>query len=104
MAGRGKNTKNVGKRAKHTARSSHKDIPTGTITTGALRRLARRGGVKRIGIESHQHVRAYIDDFLNRIVRDSLTFTEHRKAQTITAMDVVYALKRNGRVIYGYGA
>jgi histone H4 len=38
------------------------------------------------------------------VVRDSLTFAEHSKRVTITAMDVVYALKKNGRVIYGYGA
>jgi histone H4 len=38
------------------------------------------------------------------VVRDSLTFAEHGKRLTITALDVVYALKKNGRVIYGYGA
>jgi len=102
MAGRGKNNK-VGKKPKHMVRSI-KEIKDGVISNGSLRRLARRGGVKRLATASHQHVRDYIDDFMLNIVRDSLTFCEHRKALTITAMDVVYALKRNGRVLYGYGA
>ena len=104
MAGRGKNVKKSGKKAKHTARHASKAVAPGNITNGALRRLARRGGVKRISFASHAHVRDFVDDFLGKIVRDTLTFTEHRKAVTISAMDVVYALKRNGRVLYGYGA
>lgn len=105
MAGRGKNAKHVGRaRAKHTVKHSQKVVSTGNVTNGAIRRLARRGGVKRIAFASHAHVRDYIDDFLGKVVRDSLTYAEHRKAMTITAMDVVYALKKSGRVIYGYGA
>jgi histone H4 len=53
---------------------------------------------------THGSVRDYINDFLERVVRDSLTYAEHGRRLTITAMDVVYALKKNGRVIYGYGA
>jgi histone H4 len=81
-----------------------KPVPTAMVTNGAIRRLARRGGVKRISLATHHGVREYIDDFLERVVRDSLTYAEHAKRLTITAMDVVYALKKNGRVIYGYGA
>jgi histone H4 len=105
MAGKGKVGRAAPKAgAKHTARrSAHKEIKDGRVTNGAIRRLARRGGVKRISLDTHQHVRDYVDDFLNKIVRDSLSYAEHRKARTISALDVVYALKRNGRVIYGYG-
>jgi histone H3/H4 len=31
-----------------------------------------------------------------------VTYTEHAKRKTVTAMDVVYALKRQGRTLYGY--
>ncbi|CAM6004541.1 unnamed protein product [Sphagnum balticum] len=77
---------------------------SGVITNGAIRRLARRGGVKRIAFETHHQVKEYIDYFLERVVRDSLVYCEHGKRLTITALDVVYALKKNGRVLYGYGA
>lgn len=102
MAGRGKNAKAAAKNA--TKKSMRRvEIKDGIITNGAIRRLARRGGVKRLSSSSNSHVRDYVDDFLNRVVRDSLSYAEHRKAMTITAMDVVYALKKNGRVLYGYG-
>jgi hypothetical protein len=31
------------------------------------------------------------------------TYTEHAKRKAVTAMDVVYALKRQGRTLYGFG-
>ena len=34
---------------------------------------------------------------------DSVTYTEHAKRKTVTALDVVYALKRQGRTLYGFG-
>ena len=33
----------------------------------------------------------------------SVTYTEHARRKTVTAMDVVYALKRQGRTLYGFG-
>ena len=33
----------------------------------------------------------------------TVTYTEHAKRKTVTAMDVVYALKRQGRTLYGFG-
>jgi hypothetical protein len=32
-----------------------------------------------------------------------VTYTEHGKRKTVTALDVVYALKRQGRTLYGFG-
>jgi histone H3/H4 len=40
---------------------------------------------------------------LEGIVRDAVTYTEHARRKTVTAMDVVYAFKRQGRTIYGFG-
>jgi len=31
------------------------------------------------------------------------TYTVHAKRKTVTALDVVYALKRQGRTLYGFG-
>lgn len=39
-----------------------------------------------------------------QVIRDSVTYTEHAKRKTVTALDVVYALKRSGRTLYGFGA
>lgn len=104
MAGKGK----VGKQATKSGAKKHvkgaaQKLKPGNVTNGAIRRLARRGGVKRISFNVHDNVRSYINDFLDKVVRDSLTFCEHSKRRTISALDVVYALKKNGRVIYGYG-
>jgi histone H4 len=105
MAGRGKSGKLANKStSKKQSNLSGNKISSTVITNGSVRRLARRGGVKRISYASHDNVREYVDDFLERVVRDSLTYAEHAKRLTITAMDVIYALKKNGRVIYGYGA
>jgi histone H4 len=41
---------------------------------------------------------------LVRVTRDSIVYAEAGKRKTITAMDVVYALKKNGKTLYGYGA
>jgi hypothetical protein len=36
-------------------------------------------------------------------VRDAVTYTEHARRMTVTTMDVVYALKRRGHHLYGFG-
>merc|ERR1712227_776951 len=73
------------------------------ITKPAIRRLARRGGVKRISHFIYEDTRHVLKSFLENVVRDSVTYTEHARRKTVTAMDVVYALKRQGRTIYGFG-
>lgn len=73
------------------------------ITKPAIRRLARRGGVKRISFTIYKEIREVLQAFLRSVVRDAITYTEHAKRRTVTAMDVVYALKRQGRTLYGFG-
>ena len=73
------------------------------ITKPAIRRLARRGGVKRISSYIYEETRAVLRSFLENVVRDSVVYTEHAKRKTVTALDVVYALKRQGRTLYGFG-
>jgi histone H4 len=74
------------------------------VTKGALRRLARRGGVKRISDNSYGPVREFMDKMLVKVTTDSIVYAETAKRRTVTAMDVVYALKKNGKTLYGYGA
>jgi len=76
------------------------------ITKPALRRCARRAGVKRISGLIYEESRANIARYLNVILKDAVTFTEHAHRKTVVAMDVVYSLKRHpefGTVLYGFG-
>merc|ERR1711862_295087 len=73
------------------------------ITKPAIRRLARRGGVKRISDLIYEETRGVLKQFLENVLRDLITYTEHARRKTVTSMDVVYALKRQGRTLYGFG-
>ena len=73
------------------------------VTKPAIRRLARRGGVKRISGLIYEETRGVLQVFLENVIRDSVTYTEHARRKTVTALDVVYALKRHGRTLYGFG-
>jgi histone H3/H4 len=41
--------------------------------------------------------------FLENVIRDAVTYTEHARRKTLTAMDVFYALKPPRRTLYGFG-
>ena len=96
----GKGGKSYGAKRIH---KSTKEVILG-ITKPAIRRLARRGGVKRISASIYEETRNTLKSFLESVVRDAVTYTEHARRKTVTAMDVVYALKRQGRSLYGFGA
>ncbi|WIA37956.1 hypothetical protein OEZ86_001333 [Tetradesmus obliquus] len=103
MSGRGKGGKGLGKGGAKRHRKVLRDNIQG-ITKPAIRRLARRGGVKRISGLIYEETRGVLKVFLENVVRDAVTYTEHARRKTVTAMDVVYALKRQGRTLYGFGA
>ncbi|KAG8952227.1 Histone H4 [Tulasnella sp. 424] len=109
MTGRGKGGKGLGKGGAKRHRKILRDNIQG-ITKPAIRRLARRGGVKRISGLIYEACRFWLNEtrgvlkiFLENVIRDSVTYTEHAKRKTVTALDVVYALKRSGRSLYGFG-
>jgi histone H4 len=103
MSGRGKGGKGLGKGGakRHNTKVIRENIQG--ITKPAIRRLARRGGVKRISGLIYEETRGVLKIFLENVIRDSVTYTEHARRKTVTALDVVYALKRQGRTLYGYG-
>ncbi len=80
---------------------SAKEIILG-ITKPAIRRLARRGGVKRISSDIYDETRSTLKGFLEIIIKDSVTYTEHARRKTVSALDVIFSLKRQGRTLYGY--
>lgn len=73
------------------------------ISSNDLRRLARRGGVKRIAHSSYDDLRLQLKSFLTTVIRSSITYTDHAKRKTVTPLDIVYALKQQGRQLYGFG-
>lgn len=100
--GKGKGGKGFGKVGAKRHLKRDKDVILG-ITKPAIRRLARRGGVKRISALIYDESRVVLRSFLESVIRDAVTYTEHARRKTVTAMDVVYALKRQGRSLYGFG-
>ncbi|ODM87545.1 Histone H4 [Orchesella cincta] len=92
MTGRGKGGKGLGKGGA----KRHRKVLRDNIQ-------ARRGGVKRISGLIYEETRGVLKVFLENVIRDAVTYTEHAKRKTVTAMDVVYALKRQGRTLYGFG-
>ena len=102
MTGRGKGGKGLGKGGAKRHRKVLRDNIQG-ITKPAIRRLARRGGVKWISGLIYEETRGVLKVFLENVIRDAVTYNKHAKRKTVTAMDVVYALKRRGRTLYGFG-
>ncbi|URE30982.1 hypothetical protein MUK42_16880 [Musa troglodytarum] len=88
MSGRGKGGKGLGKGGAKLHRK-----PSGDW----------RGGVKRISGLIYEETRGVLKIFLENVIRDAVTYTEHARRKTVTALDVVYALKRQGRTLYGFG-
>jgi len=101
--GRGKGAKGLGKGGAKRHRKVLRDNIQG-VTKPAIRRLARRGGVKRLSGLIYEEVRGVLKVFLENVIRDSVTYTEHVRRKTVSAKDVVYALKQQGRTLYGFGS
>lgn len=102
MSGKGGKGMGKGAGAQRRAPKVRRDNIQG-VTKPAIRRLARRAGVKRLGGPIYEEVRASLKVFMQDVLRDAVAYTEHAKRKTVTALDVVYALKRHGRTLYGFG-
>jgi len=71
------------------------------LSNPGFRRLARKGGVKRISNESFDTGRHLVDEFVNNIVHDAVLMCESAKRKTVTSGDVSFALKRNNMTLLG---
>ncbi|KAI9787160.1 MAG: Histone H4 [Geoglossum umbratile] len=107
----GKGLKGPGNKAlgrglgKGMAQRRHRKLAKDTIrgiTKGDIRRLARRGGVKRISAPIYEDLRAALSQFLREVLKDCAIFLDHSSRKTITVTDVIFALKRRGRPLYGF--
>ncbi|KAB8342758.1 hypothetical protein FH972_022356 [Carpinus fangiana] len=85
----------------------HRKVPRDAIqgvTKPAIRRLARRGGVKRISADIYDGMRGALKEFLETILRDAVMLLDStpQKRKVVTVRDVVFALNLRGRTIYGF--
>merc|ERR1719193_77908 len=89
--------KGSGKRVDKTERDS---LPG--IAKSSIRRLARRGGVRRMSGLIYEETNAIMEGFVGKVFEDSIIYCRHSKRKTIKSLDVVYALKRQGKSFYGF--
>ena len=85
MSGRGKGGKGLGKGGAKRHRKVLRDNIQG-ITKPAIRRLARRGGVKRISGLIYEETRSVLKVFLENVIRDAVTYTEHARRKTAASL------------------
>lgn len=75
-----------------------------------LKKLARRAGCKRVSKSTYEDMNASLNTFLRVIVKDAIEIASFRYQSkpdqiiTVQGIDVIYALKRNGRELYFHDA
>ncbi|OSS44910.1 hypothetical protein B5807_09183 [Epicoccum nigrum] len=72
------------------------------VTKGDIRRLARRGGVKRISATIYDDVREALRSRLSSILREVVAVVEHSGRKTVCVTDIIFILNRQGRQLYGF--
>ena len=59
--------------------------------------------MKRLSGDLFDEIRTVLRTFVHEVVKDATIYMEYARRKTVTAMDVVYALKHRGRMtLYGY--
>lgn len=99
MSGRGKSAKS----GKGAAKRHRKTPVAGNKISGpAIRRLARRAGVARVGSGCFPEVNNAAVNYLTDLLDCCRIYCSHSKRKTINCQDVIYALKRLGTKYMGF--
>ena len=69
------------------------------VTAPAIRRLAHTAGVKKISGLIYEEIRGVLKIYLEKVIKDVVTYTEHARRKTVTVTDVTAALAHQGRPI-----
>ncbi|KAF2201244.1 histone-fold-containing protein [Delitschia confertaspora ATCC 74209] len=72
------------------------------VTKNDIRRLARRGGVKRISAQIYEETRIVLKLRLEQILREVCAIVEYSGRKTVSVRDIVFVLHRLGTPIYGF--
>lgn len=73
-----------------------------SLSRNDLKRLARRGGVKRISKSSYHEINLALTKFLRDVIEKSIVYTEYGRRKTVTPEDICRALKSCKNITY-YG-
>lgn len=103
MHGMGKGGKGLGAIALKRHKEKSLKPTTGGLTRPAIARLARRGGVKRLNGLVYEETRSVLRQFLHKIIGDAVNYADYARRTTIQVSDVLMALSRNGKTLYGFG-
>jgi len=83
--------------------TSELDQNLGRITDPAMRRMARRGGCKRINSDVYVTGRNIMKERLMLVLRFASIIANHARRKTVTRQDIVLALRRLNEKVCGYG-
>ena len=72
------------------------------ISKAAICRMAWHGGVMRISGNIYEEVRGIFKTFLEEVIKDIVIFCQYNERRMVTTIDVIYALKRHRRHLYGF--
>jgi len=73
------------------------------ITKHHINRLAARGGCVKVSQLIYEEIRGVTRVFLESILRDTITFTEHAHSMIVAPEHVLSACARQGRLLWGTG-
>merc|ERR1711991_200197 len=83
-------------------RTKAKDQSRG-VTNGSIRRLARRGGCKRLASNVYEQARQLLKNFVSSVMGDThalMDVNQERPAKTVSVQHVLYALRKRGCTMY----
>lgn len=94
----------IGKRHKKILRKRHKKIlrKDPSVSRASLRKLFLRSGCYRVQEKAYYQVKRILFDKVEDLVKDSILFTANGRRKTIKPEDVRNAIKRKGKILYGY--
>ena len=101
MSGRGKGGKGLENGGAKRHQKVLRDNIQG-ITKPFICYLERLGGVTHIYSLIYEETHGVLKVFFENVIRDSVAYTDHVCHNNVTAMDVVYALKRQGKTLYDF--
>ena len=72
------------------------------ITRAALRRVMRKAGIKRVSSMTYETARYTLKAFMEKLIHDTVMYTEYAHRKTVTVRDVIAGAKRNRMTLYAY--